>query len=93
MAVGEFWRFFSLAKTPPLGTAITAILGVLIGGITFTGSMIAFAKLRELWWFSDLISSATTVQYSAVCCFGVGSVYICLTPLMCRYFLGLVFIS
>ena len=48
VAVGEFWRFLAAAQSPPLPTTITALLGILIGGITFTGSLIAFAKLQGI---------------------------------------------
>lgn len=48
VAVGEFWKVMHLGVTPPLDETITIILSVLIGGVTFTGSLLAFAKLQEL---------------------------------------------
>lgn len=48
VAVGEFWRYQSIAESPTVASMIPIILGVLIGGITFTGSVLAFAKLQEL---------------------------------------------
>lgn len=33
---------------PTVGVAISAILGILLGGISFTGSLVAFGKLQEL---------------------------------------------
>lgn len=40
----------AVAKNPaqPIVSMITVLLSILIGGITFTGSLIAFAKLKEL---------------------------------------------
>lgn len=48
VAVGEFWKVMASGVIPPLDASITIILSVLIGGITFTGSLLAFAKLQEL---------------------------------------------
>ncbi|MEY3866257.1 MAG: NAD(P)(+) transhydrogenase (Re/Si-specific) subunit beta [Microcoleaceae cyanobacterium] len=48
VAVGEFWRYQSIAESPSVASMIPIILGVLIGGVTFTGSVLAFAKLQEL---------------------------------------------
>jgi len=46
IAAGEFWR--STLSGMPLTTAalISTLLGVLIGGVTFTGSLLAFGKLQ-----------------------------------------------
>jgi len=46
IATGEFWR--STLSGMPLATAalISTLLGVLIGGVTFTGSLLAFGKLQ-----------------------------------------------
>ena len=48
VAVGEFWRVIHSGVLPPLDETITIVLSVLIGGVTFTGSLLAFAKLQEL---------------------------------------------
>lgn len=48
VAVGEFWHILGSGGTPPLDETITIVLSVLIGGVTFTGSLLAFAKLQEL---------------------------------------------
>lgn len=48
VAVGEFWKVMTSGVIPPIDASITIILSVLIGGITFTGSLLAFAKLQEL---------------------------------------------
>ncbi len=48
VAVGEFWRLLGTAGPVPLDVTITMIFGVLIGGVTLTGSLLAFAKLQGL---------------------------------------------
>jgi H+-translocating NAD(P) transhydrogenase subunit beta len=48
VAIGEFWRVMNGTDAIPLENTITIILSVLIGGVTFTGSLLAFAKLQEL---------------------------------------------
>jgi H+-translocating NAD(P) transhydrogenase subunit beta len=48
IAVAEFWRLLHAPNIPAIDSRITLILSILIGGITLTGSLIAFAKLQEL---------------------------------------------
>jgi H+-translocating NAD(P) transhydrogenase subunit beta len=48
IAVAEFLRVLPGAEIPSIDSRITLILSILIGGITLTGSLIAFAKLQEL---------------------------------------------
>ncbi|RMF63008.1 MAG: NAD(P)(+) transhydrogenase (Re/Si-specific) subunit beta, partial [Cyanobacteria bacterium J069] len=48
VAMAEFWRLMGTDAGLPLGSVLTIILSVLIGGITLTGSLVAFAKLQEL---------------------------------------------
>lgn len=48
VAVAEFWRLLDAGETIPLDINISMLLDVLIGGVTFTGSMLAFAKLQGL---------------------------------------------
>ncbi|NJK28002.1 MAG: NAD(P)(+) transhydrogenase (Re/Si-specific) subunit beta [Coleofasciculaceae cyanobacterium SM2_3_26] len=48
VAGAEFWRRFSTEGSLPLDTNITILLSILIGGVTFTGSMVAFAKLQGI---------------------------------------------
>ena len=44
----EFLRAELMGETVPLDTAVTTQLGLLIGAVTFTGSLVAWAKLQEL---------------------------------------------
>jgi NAD(P) transhydrogenase subunit beta len=48
IAVDEYLRFARGATDPALDVRITIVLSVLIGAVTLTGSLIAFAKLQEL---------------------------------------------
>ena len=48
VAIGEFWRITTATGTMSVNSTITIVLSVLIGGVTFTGSMIAFAKLQGI---------------------------------------------
>ncbi|GET36612.1 NAD(P)(+) transhydrogenase (Re/Si-specific) subunit beta [Microseira wollei] len=48
VAMGEFWRYLYIPESLAVDSNIVVLLGVLIGGITLTGSLVAFAKLQEL---------------------------------------------
>lgn len=47
VALAEFWRASSLGITLTPETLVSILLGVGIGGVTLTGSLIAFGKLQE----------------------------------------------
>lgn len=81
VAVGEFWRYLAAGNQPPLDTTITVILGILIGGVTFTGSLLAFAKLQGLVTGSPItFPLQQPVNLILFGVFLVGSVYLCITP-------------
>ncbi|TAD77091.1 MAG: NAD(P)(+) transhydrogenase (Re/Si-specific) subunit beta [Oscillatoriales cyanobacterium] len=48
VAAAEYWRITNLGEPVAADTAVTVIAGLLIGGITLTGSFMAFAKLQGL---------------------------------------------
>ncbi len=48
VASAEFLRLTSTGQEMSLDTAISIQLGILIGAVTFSGSLIAFGKLQEL---------------------------------------------
>jgi NAD(P) transhydrogenase subunit beta len=48
VASAEFLRYGATGADLPINTAVSIQLGVLIGAVTFSGSLIAFGKLQEL---------------------------------------------
>lgn len=94
VAIGEFWRYLATADAPPLATTFTAVLGVLIGGVTFTGSLIAFAKLQGIMSGSPILFPLQQpFNLGLLIAFVAGSVYICVSPFNVPVFLGLMVIS
>lgn len=94
VAVGEFWRYLAIADTPPLPTTVTAVLGILIGGVTFTGSLIAFAKLQGIMSGSPILFPwQQPLNLALLISFIGASVYICVQPFNVPVLLALVGIS
>ena len=48
VAAAEFYRLSSSGADVPIDVSVTIMLGTLVGLVTFSGSVIAFAKLQEL---------------------------------------------
>jgi H+-translocating NAD(P) transhydrogenase subunit beta len=94
VAIGEFWRYLGTSEQPTLSATITLILGVLIGGITFTGSVLAFAKLQELITGRP-ITFPLQQPFNALLVVGLiaGSGYLLVDPGNIPVFLGLVIVS
>ena len=94
VAVGEFWRLLNTTGTVPLDATFIAILGVLIGGVTLTGSLLAFAKLQGL-----VSGSPVTFPFQQpfnallLASFLSGSVYLLIRPENLPIFLTLTIIS
>jgi len=94
VAVAEFWRRLGSTEAIALDATLTAVLGVFIGGITLTGSLIAFAKLQGLINGSPIvIPLQRPVSIGLVVGFLVGSVYLLLHAASPEIMLGLAGIS
>jgi H+-translocating NAD(P) transhydrogenase subunit beta len=94
VAVGEFWRVLDSGAIPPLDETITIILSVLIGGVTFTGSLLAFAKLQELVPGAPItFPLQQPVNLALLLAFLACSVYLILNPGNTIIFLALVGLS
>lgn len=48
VAIAEFWRVLNAGEALSATSLVTILLGILIGGVTLTGSFIAFAKLQGI---------------------------------------------
>jgi H+-translocating NAD(P) transhydrogenase subunit beta len=94
VAVGEFWKVLDLGVIPPLDETITIILSILIGGVTFTGSLLAFAKLQELVPGAPITFPAQQpVNLTLLIGFLVCSAYLIIDPGNTKAFLFLVGLS
>ena len=94
IAVAEFWRLLDSSQPIPLDVNISMLLDVLIGGVTLTGSFLAFAKLQGL-------ISGTPITFPLQQPFNIlllgsylaGSAYLIITPDSLPVFLGVVAVS
>ncbi|GAB4172916.1 MAG: NAD(P)(+) transhydrogenase (Re/Si-specific) subunit beta [Coleofasciculaceae cyanobacterium] len=94
VAIGEFWRLLSSGEPITLYATITIILGVLIGGVTLTGSLVAFAKLQGLLPGAPItFPLQQPVNALLLIGFLVGSGYLIASGGNLSIFLGLVAIS
>jgi NAD(P) transhydrogenase subunit beta len=94
VAIGEFWRLISSGEPITIDATITIILGVLIGGVTLTGSFVAFAKLQGLLPGAPMtFPFQQPVNALLLIGFLVASGYLLVTPANLTIFLGLVGIS
>lgn len=94
VAIGAFWRLVGAPHAVPLDTTLTMILGVLIGGVTFTGSMIAFGKLQGLMPGSPVtFPMQQPLNALLLVAFLVGGVYLMAVLIDPAIFLALVGIS
>jgi NAD(P) transhydrogenase subunit beta len=94
VAMAEFWRLLGSSEPIAIDSTITMVLSVLIGGITLTGSLLAFAKLQELIGGSPIVFPLQRfLSFALVIVFLIGSVYLVMQPKDLTVFLGLTGIS
>ncbi|AKG24113.1 NAD(P)(+) transhydrogenase (Re/Si-specific) subunit beta [Calothrix sp. 336/3] len=94
VALAEFWRLLSHSQPVPLDVNISMLLDVLIGGVTFTGSMIAFAKLQGIMTGSPITFPLQKVFNAFLLgSYILGSVYLINDPHNLLVFLGIVTVS
>lgn len=94
VAVGEFWRLMETSQAIPLDANISILLDVFIGGITFTGSMVAFAKLQGLISGSPItFPLQQPINALLLVGFVVGSGYLLVAPENLPVFLAVVGVS
>ena len=81
VAIGEYWRLSHAGLEVPMNVLVTAVLGVLIGGVTLTGSVMAFGKLQGLISGSPVTYPLQQpVNLSLLIGFIVGGVYLIVHP-------------
>jgi H+-translocating NAD(P) transhydrogenase subunit beta len=94
VAVAEFWRLLQHGEAISIDANISMLLDVLIGGVTFTGSMVAFAKLQGI--ISGAPITFTLQQPINVLLLGsyvVGSAFLIVAPHNLSIFLAIVAVS
>ncbi|WP_414527606.1 NAD(P)(+) transhydrogenase (Re/Si-specific) subunit beta [Nodularia chucula] len=94
IAVAEFWRLIAASEPIPLDVNISILLDVLIGGVTLTGSFIAFAKLQGLISGSPIkLPLQQPLNLLLLIGYIVGSAYLIITPDSLPIFFGVVGVS
>ncbi len=94
VAIAEFWRLLSFHLPLSTTALITIILGVLIGGVTLTGSFVAFGKLQGILPGAPLLFPLQQpLNALLLVAFLVGSVFFCIDPSNLPIFLGLIVAS
>ncbi|BAY36169.1 NAD(P) transhydrogenase beta subunit [Nostoc sp. NIES-2111] len=94
VAVAEFWRLLDAGAPVPLDVNISMLLDVLIGGVTFTGSFLAFAKLQGLISGSPItFPLQQPFNLLLLGAYVAGSVYLVINPHSLPVFLAVVAVS
>lgn len=94
VAVAEFWRLLGTSQPIPLDANISILLDVFIGGVTFTGSLVAFAKLQGLISGSPItFPLQQPINALLLVSFVVGSGYLLIAPENLPVFLSVVAVS
>ncbi len=94
VASAELLSYVRRGESPEGIVPVAIVLGVLIGGITFTGSLIAFAKLQELMRGAPITYRGQQVVNAM---FGLGALALCvgvvLYPFDMNIYAGLVIMA
>lgn len=94
VAIAEYWRLLGNASAIAPDSNISIILSVFIGGVTFTGSMIAFAKLQGIMSGAPIkFPFQQTLNILLLVGFGIASVYLLVTVPNPAVFLGIIGLS
>lgn len=94
VAVGEFYRLLGEPGRVPLDATLIAVIGVFIGGVTLTGSLVAFAKLQGIMSGSPILfTGQRVVSIVLTALFVAGSGYLLWNPANSALFLGLVAVA
>lgn len=94
VAAAEFERLLGAGEVPTLTNLITVLLSVLIGGITLTGSLIAFAKLQGIIGGAPIIlPMQRAISIGLVGLFLGGSVLLIQDSTQQAIFLGIIGVS
>ncbi|HIK35486.1 MULTISPECIES: NAD(P)(+) transhydrogenase (Re/Si-specific) subunit beta [unclassified Thermosynechococcus] len=94
VGIGEFCRIVAVGEPLTPSTLITIILGVLIGGVTLTGSLVAFGKLQGLISGTPIIFPLQqAINLGLLVAFLVASGWVWLDPSQLPIFWGLVAIA
>ncbi|WP_348539936.1 MULTISPECIES: NAD(P)(+) transhydrogenase (Re/Si-specific) subunit beta [Spirulina sp. CCY15215] len=94
VAIAEFWRVLNAGEFLSVTSLVTILLGILIGGITLTGSFVAFAKLQGIMPGAPIQFPLQQV-FNAIILIGflAGSGYFLFVPGNLPVFFGLVGVS
>ncbi|MFM2062827.1 MAG: hypothetical protein RLZZ507_2497 [Cyanobacteriota bacterium] len=94
IAVAEFWRLLGSSQPIPLAVNISMLLDVLIGGVTLTGSFLAFAKLQGLVSGTPItFPLQQPVNILLLGSYLAGSAYLIISPDSLPIFLAVVAVS
>lgn len=77
------WASYHYQPNAPFLTTLSTYLAVLIGGVTFTGSFIAWAKLEEWWIISGKpmrFKGQNIVNFLILAVLFVGGIIFCMNP-------------
>ncbi len=94
VAVGEFWRLVGSVEKIPFNSSLTIVLSVLIGGVTFTGSLFAFGKLQGIISGSPITFPKQQLFNAALLIiFLAGGLYLLASPASPTVFLMITIVS